>query len=83
MLKYAPTSEQPPLGRSADELSEAERILFEKFIDPTFIDVAMTFLTLEENKGKDRFHAKFFVLFKVQFDAAILIRVLSQLAHPM
>lgn len=65
MLKYAPSEEQPPLGRTMDSLPEDERIVYEQFTNVQFIETLIKFLTLEENKGKDRFHAKFFVLFKV------------------
>ena len=65
MLIYAPSDEQPPLGRRIDSLPEDERIVFERFTNAQFIETLIKFLSLEENKGQDRFHAKFFVLFKV------------------
>jgi proteasome activator subunit 4 len=65
MLRYAPSSEQPPLGRTKESLPLDERVLYERFTDSQFIETLVKFLSLEENKGKDRFHPKFFVLFKV------------------
>ena len=65
MLTYAPTSEQPPLDRALDDLPDYEAALMRSFSDASFVDKLMGFLTLEENKGKDKFHSKYFALFKV------------------
>ena len=62
---YAPTAEQPKLGRTVNELSEKEKPIFELFSQEQFVEKLIKFLTLEENKGKDRFHHKHFTLFKV------------------
>jgi len=66
MLAYAPIKDQPPLGRDGSALSEEERVIYDCFIDPEFLSQLIKYLTLEENKGQDRFHAKFFIFFKVQ-----------------
>ena len=65
MVKYASVEDQPAQGRTRDQLCEDERPIFDKFTEPQFIETLVKFLTLEENKGKDRFHAKHFTLFKV------------------
>lgn len=65
MLKYAPISEQPPIGGTKESLPEDERILYERFTDVQYIETLIKLLSLEENKGKDRFHTKYFFLFKV------------------
>ena len=83
MLKYAAVEDQPVQGRTRDQLSDDERPIFDKFTDAQFIETLVKLLTLEENKGKDRFHAKHFTLFKVHtvnlllqlFSTAYLIRV--------
>ena len=62
---YAPMSDQPPLGRKLEELAADEQPLYEAFTNKEFVDVVIKFMTLEENKGKDRFHEKLFSLFKV------------------
>ena len=67
MLKYAAVEYQPVQGRARDELSENERPIFDKFTSAQFIESLVKYLTLEENKGKDKFHAKYFTLFKVSF----------------
>jgi len=67
MLKYAAVDDQPVQGRTRDQLRDDERPIFDKFTSPEFIESGIKFLTLEENKGKDKFHAKYFTLFKVHF----------------
>jgi len=66
MLKYAAVAEQPAQGRTRDQLMEDERPIYDRFTDPQFIETLIKLLSLEENKGKDRFHAKYFTLFKVR-----------------
>ena len=65
MKKYCPEDQQPKLGRTYEDLSDAEKPIFECFTDPEFVEKFLGFLTLEENKGKDKFHSKYFTLFKV------------------
>ena len=65
MKVYGPPSKQPKLGRSYEELSDEERPIYDQFSNPEFVAKLMKFLSLEENKGKDKFKAKHFVLFKV------------------
>ena len=65
MNVYATSAEQPKLGRNVDELSEKEKPIYELFSQEQFIDKFIKFLTLEENKGKDKFHHKHFIVFKV------------------
>jgi len=66
MLKYAAVAEQPAQGRTRDQLMEDERPIYDRFTAPQFIETLIKLLSLEENKGKDRFHAKYFTLFKVR-----------------
>ena len=63
---YAPSDEQPKLGRKSEELSESEKQIYALFSQEQFLDKFIKFLTLEENKGKDKFHHKHFILFKVR-----------------
>jgi len=67
MLVYAPCAGQPVLGRDVTELSESERVIYESVTDEQFVEQLIRYLTLEENKGKDQFHSKFFLLFKGLF----------------
>ena len=62
---YAPVDEQPKLGRTFDELYEKEKPIYELFSQEQFVEKLIKFLTLEENKGRDKFHHKHFTLFKV------------------
>ena len=48
-------------------VTQGEKIIFEYFSDPEFIDQLIEFLSLEERKGKDSFNPRRFCLFKVQF----------------
>ena len=65
MHKYAPTEEQPSIDRTVEELPDDERAIFEEFSNSEFIDKLIRFLSLEEQKGKDKFHAQHFTFFKV------------------
>lgn len=47
---YAPSAEQPPLNRSRDELSSAERIIYDFFANRANIDKLIEFWSLEEKK---------------------------------
>jgi len=67
MLKYAAVEDQPVQGRTRNQLMDDERPIFDKFTDCQFVETLIKLLSLEENKGKDRFHAKHFTLFKVHF----------------
>uniref|UniRef100_A0A8D2L1E2 Proteasome activator subunit 4 n=1 Tax=Varanus komodoensis TaxID=61221 RepID=A0A8D2L1E2_VARKO len=67
MKIYASAEEQPKLGRSRKELSEAEQIIYDHFSDPKFVEQLIKFLSLEDRKGKDKFNPRRFCLFKGLF----------------
>lgn len=48
-------------------VTQGEKIIFEYFSDPDFIDQLVAFLSLEDRKGKDSFNPQHFCLFKVHF----------------
>jgi len=73
MLKYAAVEYQPVQGRTRDQLTDDECPIFDKFTSAQFIESLVKYLTLEENKGKDKFHAKYFTLFKVGSISYIII----------
>ncbi|XP_033974849.1 proteasome activator complex subunit 4B-like [Trematomus bernacchii] len=50
-----------------EEMSEGEKIIFEYFSDPEFIDQLIGFLSLEDRKGNDSFNPRRFCLFKGLF----------------
>jgi len=72
MLKYATVEDQPVQGRARNQLLDDERPIYDKFMDAQFVETLIKLLSLEENKGKDRFHAKYFTLFKVHFTLVCL-----------
>lgn len=53
--------------------TQGEKIIFEYFSDPEFIDQLIEFLSLEDRKGNDSFNPRRFCLFKVQFKLSALI----------
>ncbi|CAH0386282.1 unnamed protein product [Bemisia tabaci] len=63
----APYKDQPPLDRKPEDLNPCERKIFEFFNDPNFVAKLVEFLSLEERKGKDKFDALKFSLFKGLF----------------
>uniref|UniRef100_A0A3P8U0G7 Proteasome activator complex subunit 4B n=1 Tax=Amphiprion percula TaxID=161767 RepID=A0A3P8U0G7_AMPPE len=66
MMIYA-ASDKPNDDLPYEEMSEGEKIIFEYFSDPEFIDQLIEFLSLEERKGKDSFNPRRFCLFKGLF----------------
>ena len=70
MLKYAAVEDQPVQGRARNQLMDDEQPIYDKLTDPQFVETSIKLLSLEENKGKDRFHAKHFTLFKVHLRLA-------------
>uniref|UniRef100_A0A3Q0QYT3 Uncharacterized protein n=1 Tax=Amphilophus citrinellus TaxID=61819 RepID=A0A3Q0QYT3_AMPCI len=66
MMIYA-SSEKPKDDLPYEEMSEVEKIVFEYFSDPEFIDQLIEFLSLEDRKGKDSFNPRRFLLFKGLF----------------
>ncbi|XP_055031264.2 proteasome activator complex subunit 4B isoform X1 [Misgurnus anguillicaudatus] len=66
LMVYAPPDEQPQ-HLCPDNMSERERIIYDKFTEPTFIKQLIEFLSLEDRKGKDKFNPRRFCLFKGLF----------------
>ncbi|KAK3731823.1 hypothetical protein QZH41_020179, partial [Actinostola sp. cb2023] len=64
MLTYAPSDQQPALGRKREALSESEREIFDRFSQEEFVEKFIEFLSLEDRKGKDKFSVNRFLLFK-------------------
>ncbi|VDI21300.1 proteasome activator subunit 4 [Mytilus galloprovincialis] len=67
MEVYAPYEDQPNIRRSRDELPDNEKPIYDAFMDPEFVKKFVSFLALEENKGKDKFRHKYLTLFKGLF----------------
>ncbi len=66
MLVYDPKG-RPKLDRTADDMNDVERIVFEFFQDEKRVDKLVEFLSLEEHKGRDKFDSRKFLLFKGLF----------------
>uniref|UniRef100_W5L008 Proteasome activator subunit 4b n=1 Tax=Astyanax mexicanus TaxID=7994 RepID=W5L008_ASTMX len=66
LMLYAPLEEQPK-DLTPEEMNESEKIIYEQFSNPTFINQLIEFLSLEDRKGKDKFNPRRFCLFKGLF----------------
>jgi len=67
MMVYAGEETQPKLDRAESELSGEEREVFSFFQDPRNLERLISFLSLEENKGKDKFDSRKFLMWKGLF----------------
>ena len=67
MEVYAPSNQQPKLDRSESELNEIEKEIYNFFNNQKNVDKLIEFLSLEENKGRDKFNAARFIMFKGLF----------------
>ncbi|XP_076868497.1 proteasome activator complex subunit 4A isoform X2 [Brachyhypopomus gauderio] len=67
LMLYAPPEEQPKYGKTREEMTEREQIIFDHFTEPVFISQLLQYLSLEERKGKDKFSSCRFYLFKGLF----------------
>lgn len=64
---YAPHAEQPKLNRDSSELSEGELVVHSCYSNPEYVEKLVGFLSMEENKGKDKYSSKRMTLFKGLF----------------
>lgn len=64
MEVYAPEEEQPPLIRSPEGYTAGEMEICNFFDNPANVEKLIYFLSLEDRKGRDRFDATRFSLFK-------------------
>lgn len=64
---YAPSSQQPCLDMEMRELTDCEREVHLFFDNPQNIEKLISYLSLEEKKGKDKFNASRCFLFKGLF----------------
>lgn len=70
---YAPPTEQQTAPKRMDKLTKQERAIFDFFTNEENINKLITYLSMEEKKGKDLFNGHRFALFKVQ-NVEILMR---------
>ena len=64
MLVYAPDDQQPKLDRSLEEMTEPEQEIFKFLSDEKNLQKLISFLSLEENKGRDKFDSRRFLMWK-------------------
>lgn len=69
---YVYDVDQPPLDRQAEELNAAELEVHNFFSNAANIDKLISFLSLEERKGKDKFDARRFSMFKGKFSPRLV-----------
>uniref|UniRef100_A0AAR2INB5 Proteasome activator Blm10 mid region domain-containing protein n=1 Tax=Pygocentrus nattereri TaxID=42514 RepID=A0AAR2INB5_PYGNA len=67
LMLHAPFEEQPKQGKTREEMTEREQIIYDHFSDPIFVDQLIQYLSLEDRKGKDKFSPRRFCLFKGLF----------------
>ncbi|KAK8724601.1 hypothetical protein OTU49_011168 [Cherax quadricarinatus] len=67
LMIYAPPSQQPPLDRKREELSDEEQVVYDFFMLQDNVDKLISFLSLEENKERDNFNTRRFWMFKGLF----------------
>lgn len=67
MEVYAHSNAQPALDRTPQEMGSSEVEVHTFFSSQANIDKFITFLSLEEKKGRDKFNSKRFILFKVSW----------------
>lgn len=73
LIAYQPLSVQPKLGRTRAELSDCERPIYDAFNNSSFVNQFIKYISLEEHKGKESFHPKYFTFFKVQNSSVVII----------
>ena len=64
MMVYAPDDQQPKLDRSLEEMTEQEQEIFKFLSDGKNLEKLISFLSLEENKGRDKFDSRRFLMWK-------------------
>lgn len=64
---YAPSTQQPNLDRTYNELLPEERPVVDFFSNASNVNKLVGYLALEEKKGKDKFNGFRFILFKGLF----------------
>jgi proteasome activator subunit 4 len=65
---YVPIVEQPEYEFSVDNLDEADREIYLFFSNKENVDKFITYFSLEEKKGKDRFSLHRFLMYKGLFN---------------
>lgn len=64
MQVYAPEDQQPKLDRTLEEMTSQEQEIYIFLQDDGHLKKLIEFLSLEENKGKDKFDSRKFLMWK-------------------
>eukprot|EP00092_Neocalanus_flemingeri_P031411 GFUD01034116.1.p1 GENE.GFUD01034116.1~~GFUD01034116.1.p1 ORF type:complete len:1998 (+),score=527.07 GFUD01034116.1:71-6064(+) len=82
MTVYAAEDKQPNLDRSLQEMTDQELEIFQFLQDETNLQKLIEFLSLEENKGRDKFDSRKFLMWKGIF-RNFGLKVLEKLKEPL
>jgi len=82
MTVYAAEDKQPKLDRSSEEMSDQEQEVFIFLQDEKNIEKLIGLLSLEENKGRDKFDSRKFLMWKGIF-RNYGFKVLEKLKEPL
>lgn len=63
---YAKSKDQPTPSKRMDNLTEQENTLYNFFSDDKHVTILISYLSMEEKKGRDLFNGQRFLLFKVR-----------------
>jgi hypothetical protein len=75
---YAPSSQQPPLDTPLAQMDETQADVFNFFNNPANVDKLISYLSLEEKKGRDKFNSKRYILFKVLLELYNFVHILTR-----
>ncbi|GAB1609586.1 proteasome activator complex subunit 4-like [Argonauta hians] len=67
MQVYAPYEEQPQVERTRNELDDVEACIYDCWMSKDYVQKFVKFLSLDEQKGKDKFKQKHVAFFKGLF----------------
>jgi len=82
MTVYAPEDQQPKLDRTVNEMPDQEQEIIKFILDDCHLEKLIEFLSLEENKGRDKFDSRKFLMWKGIF-RNYGVMVLEKLKEPL
>ena len=67
LMVYAPQDKQPKFTQNPEDMKPEERPIIQSFLIQEFVENVVKFFSLEENKGKDKFDSRKFLMWKGLF----------------
>ena len=67
LLVYAPQDKQLEFIQNPEDMKPEERPIIQSFLNQEFVENVVKFFSLEENKGKDKFDSRKFLMWKGLF----------------